>query len=207
MTTTQPWDQDVTWYSRLVTPATEDVFGVDYVLEKVLRVADGGYDREFVRQAMRAATTAAEHATDRALMPQTWQMVLSAFPCGPIVLQRPPLIEVTSIEYVDVNGDTQTLLGSPADFLVVNSGRYAKAQIVPLYGESWPTTRAQPNAVTVTYQAGYEDESDPDFALIKAGIGLFIGELYKNRGLSVQAMSGSVPAQLQLDAFWKPVVG
>jgi hypothetical protein len=42
-------------------------------------------------------------------------------------------------------------------------------------------------------------------ALIRAGIGLMAGELYKQRSLSVQAINNSA-SQLQLSSFWRPVV-
>lgn len=68
----------------------------------------------------------------------------------PIKLPRPPLISVESITYVDTAGVTQTLSSSLYRVLDGHPGR-----VVPIYGSSWPSTRAQHDAVTVNYTAGY----------------------------------------------------
>lgn len=65
--------------------------------------------------------------------------------CVPCV----PLISVTSITYIDVDGVTQTLSSS-----LYSITDPAKGVITLNYGESWPTTRWQPNAVTVRFVAG-----------------------------------------------------
>lgn len=68
-----------------------------------------------------------------------------------IRLPGPPLIAVSSITYVDTDGTTQTLATSGYQV----DAESEPARIVPAYGESWPTTRAQLNAVSITYTAGY----------------------------------------------------
>ena len=84
------------------------------------------------------------------------------------------------------------------------SGRYARAVLTPLSGAIWPTTASRPDAVTITYQAGYSDPNEGEYQLIKAGIGLMVGELYKQRSLSVQEPNNTA-ANLQLTRFWRPV--
>jgi uncharacterized phiE125 gp8 family phage protein len=73
----------------------------------------------------------------------------------------PPLVSVTSITYVDTNGDTQTL---DADAYRVDSDS-EPGRITPAYGTCWPATRCETNAVTITYIAGYAttaEELAPD---------------------------------------------
>lgn len=97
-----------------------------------------------------AARERIEDVTRRALIAQEWTLTLDRFPCGPIFLPRPRLILGTaSITYVDVDGESQSVSGFrelPGD---------AGARLVPGFGETWPSARAQPGAVVVTFDAGY----------------------------------------------------
>lgn len=77
-----------------------------------------------------------------------WWNPLTSSPFSYIYLPRVPLISVTSITYVDTAGTTQTMSSS---LYVVD---YAKGIINLAYNESWPSTRSQPNAVTVRFVAG-----------------------------------------------------
>lgn len=203
-----PWDQDVIWREEVSTPPTASPVDLTYIEEKVLRVLDDGYGSDYIQALIAAATEAAEQDTGRALMPQTRKLYLDKFPTeagGEIVLPGPPLIAVTNIVYVDSAGDEQTLTGSPAEFQIIASGRHAKAKLLPLAGTSWPTAREQPDAVVVTYQCGYAD-ADTVPAIIRAGIGVMVGEMYKLRSLSVHEVHNT-PSVLQLRRFWRKVYG
>ena len=100
------------------------------------------------------ATRLVEHETGVALMSQTWELTLDAFPCR-ITLTRPPVASVTSIKYIDIDGTLQTL--APEAYTLDAANAYGPAHITPAYNTSWPATRDQINAVTVTYVAGYAD--------------------------------------------------
>lgn len=198
------WDCGVEWFSRRVTPAETMPVDVEYLKSQVLRVADVHEEHSYINTIVLAATEAAEQATQRALVPQTWAMVLDRFPRWEIRLERPPVISITSLSYFDEDGAEQSLTVSPAMFRTVDNGHYRKASLIPLANEVWPSTQCRPDAVTVTYRAGYESEADPTFGLIKAGIGLMAGEMYKQRTLSVHAVHNT-PAVLDLTRFWRPV--
>jgi len=201
------WDDGVLWSTRRTVAPTQLPMRTEYVYDQVLRGACEDADEEFVTNAIRAFADDAEHETQRALMPQTWEMVLDGFPAsGQIVLQRPPLIAVTSLQYYDADNELQDLAVSPAEFAVVPSGRYTKAIVRPIDGESFPSTYGRPDAVTVTYEAGYEDVNDPELAKINIGIALAVGEFYKLRSLSVQGLNYT-PAVLQTSRFWTKVRG
>lgn len=103
-----------------------------------------------------AAREYCEAFTQRALPRQTWDYKLDAFPCGSeFYLPKAPCISVTSITYVDTNGDSQTLPTSVYD-TDLPTGTHARAgRIFLKYGQSWPSTRGIPNAVTVRFVAGY----------------------------------------------------
>lgn len=110
----------------------------------------------------------------RSLMPQTWELRLYAFPAS-ITIPLPPLQSVDSIKYIDLDGDEQTL--DPALYQVVAG---EPARIVPAYGQTWPSTRCQPEAVRVRFTAGYADAASVP-APIKAAILLNVGTLYRDR--------------------------
>jgi len=176
----------------------------------VLRVTNGSLEDDHITRLIETAVEAGEAATLRAFMPQTWTLTLDRFPRGEIVLAPPPLIAVTSIAYVDPEGAPQTLNGSPAEYQVVPSGERTKARLLPLVGQRWPATRSQPNAVTVTFDAGYaldESVSPPAVTVPERflnGVRLMVGELYKLRTLSVQGRI-SAPSVLDLARFWPKV--
>lgn len=203
--TSSAWDAGISWRSLRTVTATDLPIEVGYLRDKVLRVANDSVEDGHIERLIIECTEQAEEETQRALMPQTWQMILSGFPAGDIVLERPPFIEMVSFEYVDGDGATQTLAVSPLDFQVIPSGKYRKARLRPLSGASWPaSTQTGVDAVTITYRAGYSDDQDPQLSLISRGIALMAAELYKTRTLSIVGTSVS-QATLDLTRFWKKV--
>lgn len=123
----------------------------------------------------------AEKYTGLAIANQTYTLTLDAFPTEEIDLQISKVNSITSITYVDTNGATQTF--SSTKYTLDN---VEKPSVVNLnYNEKWPDTRLQPNAVTVTFNAGYTDNVSPNSNPIPKSINqamlLFIGHLYANR--------------------------
>ncbi len=192
---TCPWDAGVRWFSRRTVAPTANVVSVAFVTDSVLKSPNGDMEDPLIEAYIAAATDMAEDDTQRALKPQTWEMVLSAFPAsGRIVLERPPLIGYPTITYYDGDNVLQTLSGSPALVDVVTSGRYSKAEVRPLDGASWPSTMGRLDAVVVTYRAGFEDENDPELLKIAAGIGLKVAELYDQ-----------IDKKIDYSRFWRKV--
>jgi hypothetical protein len=75
---------------------------------------------------------------------------------GFIHCPRPPLQAVTSLTYVDWNGNTQTQ--DPSTYTVDPDTE--PGTIEPVWGSYWPPTRWVPGAVTVTFTAGYGDTAE-----------------------------------------------
>lgn len=98
-----------------------------------------------------------------------------------IVLPLAPLVSVDSIQYFST-----TLTGSP-ESPVLQTINDAQAdtitqppRILPRYGTCWPDVARMPQAVTVTFTAGYGTPSDvPED--IKAAVKLILGSLYEHR--------------------------
>lgn len=140
-----------------------------------LRV-DSTAEDELIEALIRAARMAIEERTSRATVTQTWVMTLDAFPDeAEIRLPRPPLASVSSVQYVDANGDTQTF--SPSNYSVVTRSLPGAIRLV--YNATWPTTRAQPNAVTITYVAGTAASAVP--APMVHAAKLIVGDLFRSR--------------------------
>lgn len=142
-----------------------------------------------------AAREYAETYQRRALITQMLEMSLPAFPCGEIVLPRPPLQSVTSIAYVDANGDSQTLNSS----LYQVDTRGIVGRVKPAYGQVWPSTRCETyNAVTITYVAGYGDAATAVPRATVAAIKLLVGHLNENREMVITGtIIGKVPFSIE----------
>ena len=89
-------------------------------------------------------------------MDQTRRLTLRDFPCdGFIRLGKSPLLEVVSVVYHDTDGAYQTLQET-VDFFVDYASE--PGTIDPGNGR-WPATGCHPDAVVVTFRAGYVDLS------------------------------------------------
>src|SRR5262245_20981499 len=80
---------------------------------------------------------------------QTFDYSASAFPATGLVLPRWPVQSVTSISYVDGNGDPQTI--APEGYEVDPTSK--PTVVTPISG-TWT------GAVTVRFVAGYGDDAD-----------------------------------------------
>lgn len=102
-----------------------------------------------------AQISACRHAAEteqwRALVLQTWDLYLDAFPGGnAIQLPLPPLRAVGFVRYTDSSGVSSDFTDYTVD-LASEPG-----QIVLNYGYSWPSVTLAPvNAVHVRFQCGY----------------------------------------------------
>ena len=90
---------------------------------------------------------------NRSFPTQTLKLTLDRFPCdsGSIHLKRAPAQSVTSVQYIDANGNEQTL---DPDLYFVDLNPIAP-RISLLSGNSWPTTIDRVCSVSITYVAGY----------------------------------------------------
>lgn len=121
-----------------------------------------------------SATETVEQKLGRALMAQTWELTLDAFPDA-FELTRVPVQSITSVKYYDASGVQQTLASNL--YTLDNADDHGYAYVVPAYGTTWPETRDQVNAVSVRYVANYTTVPEP----IKSWILIAIATMYENR--------------------------
>lgn len=81
-----------------------------------------------------------------------------------IKLAESPLMSVDEFVYIDNNGNPQTLTAG-IDFIV--DPETERARIFPMIGQNWPSCLYTPNAIKITFTAGY----DPDPTAVRT-IGL-----------------------------------
>ena len=142
-------------------------------------------DDTLIGTLIKAATAAVEDETNRALVYQQCELRLECFP-DEIIVPRPPLHAVASVQYLDADGALQTLAASSYQV----DTKSEPGRIKPAYGATWPVTRAGVyNAVVVTYWAGFapvEVGSPTDFTgnlppdLVHA-VKFTLAEWYRNR--------------------------
>lgn len=146
---------------------------------------------DYILSLIKAARAWVESYLRQCLISSTWRQRFERFPsCGVIEIYHPPLVSVTSVQYVDEDGATQTLA---ADQYVVDTNSYP-GRIVRAYGVTWPTVRREGVVapVTVTYVAGRADRAavpEP----IKHAIKLLVGHWYANREEVTNLNSTTMP--------------
>jgi uncharacterized phiE125 gp8 family phage protein len=121
----------------------------------------------------------------RALLTQTWDLVLDRFPGPPpydaswsIIVPLPPLQSVLSITYLDSAGASIVL--PPTDYVVDTVSE--PGRIVPAFGKIWPMTGGNRiNTVTVRFVAGYGDQPSDVPQAIRDWLKQAIAYLYDHR--------------------------
>lgn len=122
--------------------------------KRFLRITSNEED-DVVQALIQAARKRVERGTELALITQTVEVKVDGFwgSCA-LELPMPPLQSVESIQYVDQDGVLQTL--DPTTYSVSTHRRPGRVWLA--YGKSWPATRDVPEAVTITFKAGFGDD-------------------------------------------------
>ena len=162
-----------------VEPTAEPVTRTEAKLH--LRV-DVTTDDTLIDMIIQAAREYVEKYTGRAYVRRTLRADLPYF-ADEIRLPFAPAISVSSVKYYNTDSPTVlTTLG--AAYYNLQS---VKSVLSRNPGYSWPAVYPFPNAVQITWVAGYSPTSSPEVeaesvpAAVKAAILLLVGDLYENR--------------------------
>ena len=181
------------YLKQTVPPAAEPLTTAEAKLH--LRV-DSGTEDLLIGALIETSRRMAEAYTSRQFITATYTLKINDFPgsYGTIPLPRTPLGSVSSIAYVDVNGDTQTL---STDYYESISDDVS-ACVVLKPGKSWPQVQSDKyHAVTVTFTAGYGSAGSDVPESARSAMLLLIGHLYENRE---SVITGTISTQLPLGA-------
>lgn len=160
---------------KLITAATD--IPVTLIEAKAHLRVDVADDDTLITAMIYAAAEMAEQITGRALMTQTFELTLDAFPQA-LQLTRVPVQSITSVKYSDSTGTVITL--DSLLYALDNADDCGFAYVVPAYGLIWPDTRDEINAVKVRYVAGYVNAAAVPPS-VKSWIKLMVGAMYENR--------------------------
>ena len=135
-------------------------------------------DNALIQAFIVSAREQAEHILQRALITQTWERVMDAFPCdGAVELGMPPVQSIVSVKYAAPDGTEQTL--DPAAYSL--DPEQVPGWLLPARGYSWPSTLDTANAVRVRFICGYGANGSFVPQSIKDWMHLHVGHFYCNR--------------------------
>lgn len=147
----------------------------------------------------------AENLTLRAFITRTLKLTLATWHRDEnyglcIMLPYPPLQSVSTFKYIDEDGVLQTLA---TDQYAVHE-EYTPSFIVPEWEVSWPTIRRVPDAVQITYVAGYAPGSPSDAAsnqeVMPAKLKLWMqSKIAGHNEFREQILAGSAVAKIPRD--------
>ena len=119
-----------------------------------------------------AAVTAVESKTGRIVKQRAETRYFDQFNASIEVVN--PLVSVEAIRYVDPDGVEQTV---PPTVYTVVTGLYGSIELA--YGQQWPATRQQKQAVAIDFTAGWlEPELPKD---VRLALLVLIATFYENR--------------------------
>lgn len=159
-----------------------------------LRV-DGTDEDTLITALIVAAREQAEAFLRRALITQTWRLDADRF-AAMMALAYPPIVSVSSVTYTDIDGNSQTVATSVYELDA------AEAIVRLKYNQTWPSARDHPDAVKITYVAGYGAAGSNVPASIRQGMLMLIGHMFENRELSAPILINQVP--MATKHLWMP---
>jgi uncharacterized phiE125 gp8 family phage protein len=161
---------------KLITaPTIEPISVADAKLHCRVDVVD---DDLSIARWIKTARRYVEQISNLALLTQTWELWLDAFPAGgEIELNRSPLASVTHVKYYN-DADVESTLASSAYIVDAIS---EPGRVVLKTGQTWPSTTLRvANGVVVKFVAGWtvaDDVPEP----IRQALFLLVGYWNENR--------------------------
>lgn len=135
----------------LITPATAEPVTVAE-LERHARIATTDEAAELALY-IAAARADVERFLHRQLMPATWTLYCDGF-ADSMSLPHSPVSSVSSVQYLDADGDLQTLAVTIYQTDLISE----PARVLLAEDQEWPDTQGNTvHTVRITYVAGYTD--------------------------------------------------
>ncbi len=135
----------------------------------------------------------------RCLRPQQWKLSLPGF-VDCIRLPLPPTISVDLVEYLDDVNETLTTLAT-SQYTEVDGG-FLGNKIIPADGVTYPNTFDRPDAVQITFTAGYQTAESPENEAVPENIRvaamLLVKTWYDDAGADVPEVVKTLVAPYRL---------
>ena len=185
----------------IVTPPAEEPVTLAQV--KAQTRVETTADDALIAVYISAARELCEEISRRAFVTQTLRMTLDEWPCDRVLnLLRPPLVSVTSVQYIDYTGATYAY--APSQYGVDTNGE--PGRIMLRAHSIWPLVVLQPAAgIVVTYVAGYGAATAVPKKYQMAVL-LLAAHLYERREASTDISLSEIPfgvtALLSGDKGW-----
>jgi uncharacterized phiE125 gp8 family phage protein len=137
----------------------------------------------------------------RALMPQSWRQYFSFWPASrSLELTLAPVASITEIRVRLASGGDQVI--DPSGYRLVG-GQSRPLALFPA-NASLPALACEPDAIAVTYAAGYADAASVP-ARARSAILLMVGDLYRFRGTATVGQTSSIPMSTTVDSLLAPL--
>lgn len=124
----------------------------------------------------------------RAMITQTWAQYENQSP-GWVRLHMTPVRSLTSVQYYDADGVLQT--ATLSDFELWRDGDFMLCK--PKDSAQWPQADSRPDAIKITYVAGFGDAATDIPESIRQAMLMLIAHLYENRESATEAKLMSTP--------------
>jgi uncharacterized phiE125 gp8 family phage protein len=135
------------------------------------------------------AYTDAKGALGHAMITQKWGQWVNSVPPQYVRLAMGPLIEVTAVQYYDIDGALQTDTLSNYEI----TGTDFTTLIGPKSGFNWPVTQDRADAIRIEYTAGYGATSASVPETLRHAMMLLIGHWYDNRENTMMDELSNIP--------------
>lgn len=161
-------------------------------------------DDQFERW-IEAARDYVETFTRRQLMPATWSAILPCFWTGAYFqVPRAPLVSVSSITYYDTSNASQTWATAKYNVVAPSGPKCRPGMLTLAYGQVFPSTYDRPDAVTITWSAGYADAASVPGS-IKQAMLMLVAEMNLRRS-EVTIGASLAPNVLAAERLLRPFV-
>jgi uncharacterized phiE125 gp8 family phage protein len=137
-------------------------------------------DDVLIKRLITAARQHVENHTRQRIVRQKWRIYFNAF-SDEMDLAPAHVREVEAIQYIDVDGNTQTAAASLYDVDI--SGQ----RVLRGYSQTWPSPRYQKNAVWMDVWSGMYDETESPIdnvanidESVKQAVLMLVSEMYEN---------------------------
>lgn len=139
----------------------------------------------------------------RALMAQEWRQSLPFWPASRSVeLVLAPALSIVKVEVLPSDGGSAVTVGDTA-YRLVGAGSVAPRLLFNL-DAALPSPACAPDAVSITFAAGYGTEADKLPPALKSAILLMVGDLWRFRDSVQLGPSTAIPMSTTVDRLIAP---